>query len=151
MAKKGEGITPQQRAFVTAYVANPDVKAAQRVAGYTEESGGGYKALRKPAIAAEVARLQLERISNTVLPLAVDVHIELLTNKNTPAGARVQAVKLAYDRAFGDGASDKMKEPHEMSAEEIAKALMALQREASERARPVIEGESTQVAPNPLD
>jgi hypothetical protein len=96
-------------------------------------------------VAAEVARIQMERLTNEILPLAVDVHCRLLKDPRTPGGVLVQAVKLAYERALGSGAMEG-KEPHEMTADEIATALQALKREASNRAKPVIES-----APSVMD
>jgi phage terminase small subunit len=151
MAKNSERITPQQRAFIDAYVKNPDVMKAQEVAGYAPGSNGGYKALAKPAVHAEIVQRQLARLHNEVLPLAVQTHIDMLIDAKTPAGAKAQLVKLAYDRALGAQDVGANKAPHEMTADEIAKALLDLQREASNRATPIIEGESAQVAPNAFE
>lgn len=138
MPKKGGVMTPKERAFVKDYVANGDAQEAAKSAGYSQPRSQGYQALARPAIAGEVARLQMERLTNEILPLAVDVHCRLLKDPKTPGGVLVQAVKLAYERALGTGAMEG-KEPHEMTADEIATALQALKREASNRAKPVIE------------
>ena len=134
-------LTPQERIVAQARAAGASVGAAGEAAGYADNTGAS-RALARPLVAAEVARLQLERITNEALPLAVDVHIAMLRNPRTPAGALVQAIKLAYDRALGPGTSEG-KEPHEMTADEIAKALNALKREQSDRAAPIIEHEAT--------
>jgi hypothetical protein len=81
-----------------------------------------------------------------VLPLAVQMHLALLADAKTPAGARVQAIKLAYDRTLGLAEGAEHKEPHEMSSDEIAKAIGQLEAVAFARAKPVLELESAQGA-----
>lgn len=138
MPKKTGTMTPQERIFAQEYAAIGDAQRAAVAAGYQAPKASGYKALARPAVASEIVRLQTERLTNEVLPLAVDVHIRLLKDPRTPGGVLVQAVKVAYERALGTGAAEG-KEPHEMTADEIATALQALKREASNRAKPVIE------------
>lgn len=114
---------------------------AGQAAGYAHPAKQASNVLARPAIAAEVARLQLERIANELLPLAVDVHKELLTGLAVPAGARVQAVKLAYDRAFGSQDAAGGKAPHEMTGAELAAEIDKLKRRAADLATPIIDGE----------
>jgi hypothetical protein len=133
--------TPQERALIDAYVATGDKRRAGEAAGYASPLVAANHALARPAIAAEVTRLQLERISNELLPLAVDVHKQLLTSPTTPAGAKIQAVKLAYDRAFGSQDAAGGKEPHEMTGAELAAEIDKLKRRASDLAKPIVEVE----------
>lgn len=133
--------TPQERALIEAYVASGDKKQAGIAAGYAHPVTRANAALARPAIAAEVTRLQLERISNELLPIAVDVHMRLLTDPGVAAGARVQAVKLAYDRAFGSQDAAGGKEPHEMTGAELASEIEKLKRRASDLAKPIIDAE----------
>lgn len=133
--------TPQESVLIDAYVATGDRQRAGEAAGYAHPAKQASNVLARPAVAAEVARLQLERISNELLPLAVDVHKELLTNKATPAGAKVQAVKLAYDRAFGSQDAAGGKQPHEMTGAELASEIEKLKRRASDLATPILEAE----------
>lgn len=103
-------------------------------------SGSGVRAaLNRPAVQAEIARKHNEMLFNDILPLAVAAHKRLLSDPRTPAGATVQAVKLAYDRTLGSEEGARSKEPHEMTPEELAEAIATLSRIASDRARPVIE------------
>jgi len=129
MPRKGGRFTPQEQTFVAEYVATGSKRAAGEAAGYASPLVKANHVLSRPAIAAEVARLQLERLQNEILPLAVDVHKELLTAKGVPAGARVQAVKLAYDYVFGDNDKHDGKELHEMSAEQLQTQLDKLRRQ----------------------
>lgn len=145
MPIKSGKVTHKERAFAAAYAETGNQGYAAKKAGYVG-TGSASMALQRPAIQAEIARIQTERLFNEVLPLAVKVHIDLLQNPATPAGARVQAVKLAYDRTLGTDASTADKQPHEMTAEEIAKALAearlraaTLESVKADRAKPVID------------
>lgn len=120
---------------------------ASRKAGYADVSSGSH-ALKRQDVNAEIARIQAERLFNEVLPLAVQVHIDLLTSPSTPAGAKVQAVKLAYDRTLGSDQAGAGKEPHEMTPQELQKALddarlqaAALESVKADRARPIVDHE----------
>lgn len=151
MPRKGGRQTPQERRFIGAYVATGDATAAARAAGYAQPHSAAHNALERPAIRAEIVKLQTERLFNEVLPLAVDVHIALLTGKDVPAGAKAQAVKLAYDRTVGLQDPDKRREPHEMTAEELAEEIQALKRVASDKAALVLDGQARRVPdPDPL-
>lgn len=136
--KKGRQ-THQERALIDVFVATGDKLQAGKAAGYAFPLQGASKALARPAIAAEVARIQLDRIQNELLPLAVDVHMWLLTEKAVGAGAKVQAVKLAYDRAFGSQDAAGGKQPHEMTGAELASEIEKLKRRASDLAKPIVD------------
>jgi len=142
------GLTKRERAFARAFAGEGHMGQAARKAGYSGPSSAS-EAMKRPDVQAEVARIQTERLFNEVLPLAIQVHIDLLTSATTPAGAKVQAVKLAYDRTLGGEGADKAKDPHEMSADELGKALneaklraAALESVKADRARPVVELEA---------
>lgn len=147
-------MTPQERAFAGAMAATGEPQLAAHKAGY-RGSGSASLALQRPAVQAEIARLQTERLFNEVLPLAVKVHLQILEDPKTPAGARVQAVKLAYDRTLGTDSAGGGKDPHEMSPDELAKAIAeaklraaALEHAKADRARPIVDLEA--VAENDL-
>jgi hypothetical protein len=140
-----------ERRVAAAIAATGDKGYARHVSGFRRD--GVDKAVMRPPVQAEIARIQTERLFNEVLPLAVQVHIDLLTSPATPAGAKVQAVKLAYDRTLGVEGADKTKQPHEMTPDELAKALAeaklkaaALESVQADRARPVLEHEPDEQA-----
>lgn len=146
MPRKGGKVTAQERAFIKHMAATNDKTYAATKAGYRQPETVGHIVAAKPAIKAEIAREQTEKLFSELLPLAVTVHAKILADDKTPAGARVQAIKLAYDRTLGQSDAAAGKEPHEMTPEEIAKALAqlqtsadALKRAASDKARPVLE------------
>lgn len=143
-------LTRKERQFAKAFVQAGSVTEAAARAGYANHTGG-VKALARPDVHAEIARIQTERLFNEVLPLAIQVHIDLLASPTTPAGAKVQAVKLAYDRTLGGEASATDKQPHEMTPQELQKALddarlkaAALESVKADRAKPVVD-----VTPDP--
>lgn len=70
--------------------------------------------------------------------MAVGTLIDIMSNEKMPAGARVQAAKLVFDRTLGsqDAAGD-VKQDHELTADEIARRIDALSRVAMERAKDV--------------
>jgi len=98
---------------------------------------GVRQAIARPAVQAEIARQHQEMLFTELLPLAVAAHKRILSDPRSPAGAVVQAVKLAYDRTLGADEANRTKEPHEMTPEELATAIGTLERVAAERAKPV--------------
>lgn len=87
-------------------------------------------------VQAEIARLQAKRLFDEALPLAVDCIVGLLRDPKAPAGARVQAAKLTFDRTLGD-TDAQGREPHEMTGEELARAIAELEAVAAGRARDI--------------
>ena len=142
MPLKDGTMTPAETKIAHVMAATSDRSLAQRAAGVSQPAVS--RALQRPAVQAEIARLQVERLFNEALPAAVECLIGLIRNDKAPAGARVQAAKVVMDRTLGaqDGAAGK--EVHEMTGEEIARAIDELQRMASDRAKPILDAE-----PNP--
>ena len=141
--------TPQETTFVEHFAATNNREFAARKAGYSAPAVSAHQLLQRPAIQEEIRRKQTERLFNDVLPLAVTQHIALLEDPKTPAGAKVQAIKLAYDRTLGSQEGAQSKAPHEMSAEELQAELAqsklrlaALESAKADQARPIIEAES---------
>jgi hypothetical protein len=137
MPLKNGRLTPGERAISRemALTGSPTATAAK----LKFSEGGVRQALARPAVQAEIARQHNEMLFNDILPLAVAAHKRLLSDPRTPAGATVQAVKLAYDRTLGSEEGAKTKEPHEMTPDELAQAIATLSRIASDRAKPVLE------------
>ena len=137
-----------ERKFASAYAETENTVYAATKAGYAHPSMQGSETLKKTGMQEEIRRIQVERLFQEVLPLAVKVHLAILADDKTPAGARVQAVKLAYDRTLGDPNTAESKQAHEMSPDELAKAIAdaklraaALEHVAADRAKPVIDHE----------
>lgn len=139
MPRKGERWTAQERIFVNSMAASGDKTYSAARAGYKQPHIVGHTVANRPAVQAEIARLQLARLFDEALPLAVERITQILKSDKAPAGAQVQAAKLVFDRTLGLDEAMKGKDPHEMSPDELARALAELKRIASERARPVID------------
>lgn len=137
MPDKTGRITGRERIFANEMAATGDGTYAATKAGYAQPQRDAWRNMEKPLVQAEVARLTQEQLFNDILPLAISAHKQLLQDPNTPAGARVQAVKLAYDRTLGLSADLAGKEPHEMTGEELARAIGQLESVAAAKAKPV--------------
>jgi hypothetical protein len=137
----------QERVFIKHMAATNDKTYAATKAGYSQPVARGLE--KSKALANEVRAEQIRRLESEGLPLAVDVHLALLRDKATPAGAKVSAVKLMYDATFlrpdGDAGA---KEPHEMTADELSERIAQMQREKAARAKPVQEIEGTVIEPD---
>lgn len=127
--------TPQERAFIEAYAATMDAQESAKRAGYASPHSAGYLALKRPAIREEIVRLQLERLDTELLPLAVDTLASIMKDTKSPAGARVTAAKIVLDKRVTDATNGK--QPHEMTGEELARAIDELTAIASGKAKPI--------------
>lgn len=145
MPLKNGHITRREVKFADIYATTGDIGYSAKKAGYMQFSGGA-KALQRPEVQEQIRRVQLEKLFQDVLPLAVQQHLALLADPKTPAGAKVQAIKLAYDRTLGSQEGAESKAPHEMSADEIQRELTAsklrlaaLESAKADMAKPVID------------
>lgn len=132
-------LTPQERIFARAVANTGDKVYAAKEAGYRGPARvTAQKATSRPAVQAEIVRASLDRLHSEALPMAVGTLIAIMSDAKMPAGARVQAAKLVFDRTLGsqDAAGD-VKQDHELTADEIARRIDALSRIAMERARDV--------------
>lgn len=137
MPLKDGKMTKQERAFAATFAVTGDKTYSATVAGYGSPRVRGHDVAQRPAVQAEIARQQQEILFSQALPAAVKCLIDIAGDVKAPAGARVQASKVILDRTLGLDEALKGKEPHEMTPEELAKAIDALERVAAERARQV--------------
>ena len=142
MPLKDGTMTPAETKIASAMAATGDRAYAQRVANVSQPAVS--KALQRPAVQAEIARQQVERLFAEALPAAVTCLVNLIQNEKAPAGARVQAAKVVMDRTLGRDDAEGAKAPHEMTGEELAKAIEELSRLASEKAKPVLQLEPSE-------
>lgn len=138
MPKKDGKATHQERAFIAAYVDIGDARAAADRVGYAH-SRAGYAVLARPEVQEAVRVAQAARLAQDILPKAVAAIERVLTDPKMPAGAVVQAAKLVLDRCLGDGKDGQNKAVHEMTGDELSRAIDHLRREAAARAAPVID------------
>lgn len=133
----------QEAVFAKVFAETGNKALAAKEAGYSQPHTAASKALSRPGVQAEIARIQQEMLFSDILPLAVQVHKQILADERTPAGARVQAVKLAYDRTLGSQDGGNAKEPHEMTPDEIAEAIAKLEQAAASKAKPIEQPEAS--------
>lgn len=137
MAKK-DYLNRQHQKFAQVYAETGNGTYAAVQAGYDKSPAArASQNLSTPKIQAEIARIQQAILYDEILPLATAAHKRILSDPKTPAGAVVQAVKLAYDRTLGSDEAGATKQPHEMSPDELALAIAALTRAAAEKAKDV--------------
>lgn len=139
MPKKGGQWTKEEIAFVKEYSRTGDHIEAAKRAGYGTPAARAHENLAKPALQIAIAAEQRKRLFSVTLPLAVETLEEVLRNKSGPAGARVQAVKVAFDYTLGqkDDAADL--DPANMTAEQLQRRIDELNRLASDKAKPILE------------
>lgn len=131
-------LTPQERIFAKRLADTGDKVYAAKEAGYRGPARiTAQKATSRPAVQAEIVRASLDRLHSEALPMAVGTLIAIMSDTKMPAGARVQAAKLVFDRTLGSQDTDNVKQDHELTADEIARRIDALSRIAMERARDV--------------
>lgn len=103
------------------------------------------RTMQRPAVQAEVLRIQQERLENELLPLAINCLRSIIISDKAPAGARVQAAKVVMDRTLGKDQANDGKEPHEWTAGRLAEEIDRLEQIAAARAKPV---EAVEVKPD---
>lgn len=140
LPKKGGRLTPQERVFIDGAARTGDEEYAARRAGYVQPKRDAWRLRQRPAVVEEVRRQQMARLNNELLPLALDVIQNVLTDPKSSERGRLQAAKIVVDQAHKSGEGGTVKEPHEMTVDELTERIDQLRREAVERARPVIEG-----------
>jgi len=136
--RKNGALTPREKAFIEPMARTGDRAYAAYRAGLAQPDAAGSQLMAREAVRAEVVRRHTDLLFNELLPLAVEAHRKLLTDAAVPAGARAQAVKLAYDRTIGASeAGADQKDPSEMTLDEIIKRSEELQRERETRAKDI--------------
>lgn len=131
--------TPMERQFVRHYAMTNDATYAATRAGYSSPQNRGSELAHKPALVAEAQRLALADLSGKILPLAVVRHLALLNDKTVGGQTLNRAIEMAYKYGLGRDGEGAGKEPHEMTAAELAEAIATLKRAAADKATPVIE------------
>lgn len=96
MPLKGGRLTPQELRLAAAHAGGVEISEAARRAGYSHVQSA-HNALRRPEVAAEVARVQRERLTREGLPLAVDALISIVSNDKQPGNTRVRAAQVILE------------------------------------------------------
>jgi phage terminase small subunit len=139
----GLELTAKQRAFVDALVRHGcnATKAAQ-IAGYSVPRQAAYDLQHLPHVAAAI-RLERQRyISGELANVATGTLVSVMTDKEAPASARVQAARtvlemsgeLAKGRAKGD---DEDRPLSELTADELTRLIDRWTEEKASLAKPI--------------
>jgi len=135
MPFKGGNLTPAEQTVAKALARTGDTVYARQQARISQPAFS--KLLARPAVQAEIARIQTEKLFTEALPAAVDCLVSIIRSDKAPAGARVQAAKVVMDRTLGSDEAAKAKEPSEMTPEELAREIDKLQAMAMAKARTI--------------
>lgn len=139
--------TKQEKVFAEAYADSGNGCLAAQAAGYAVPRTAASKLLARPLVVAEVRRIQTERLNNELLPAAIGLLQRVLTDETEQTRNRIAAAKIVLDRTLGaaDAAADA-KEPHEMTADELAARIARLRQRQAE-----IAGAAQDVTPPQID
>lgn len=135
MPRKDGSLTIGETKFLESFAEHRDRELAEKKAGL--KKGTGYSILARPEIQKRIVQEQVARLTSDALPLAVGTLIDVMGNSKAPAAARVQAAKVALDRALPTGADGAAKELHEMTPEELAASIAKLESMAAGKAKDV--------------
>lgn len=141
---KNGRLTPLERAHARHFADSGSMAEAARRAG--GHPANAKDVLTRPAVVAEVQRLQMERLNNEALPLAIDTLLACMRAPAAPWAAKNQAAKIALDHTIGRDNGAAAKPDHEMTAQEIQAEIVRLEARRIELERPTIDGEAEQVA-----
>ena len=95
MPLKDGRFTPREKMFVERMARTGDAAYAAEKAGYRVPDVKGPQVFARPAVKQAVLQRAETLLRDELLPLALATHKRLLTEKTTPAGAALGAVKLA--------------------------------------------------------
>lgn len=128
-------LTRGETAFIAAYADVGDRAKAEKIAGIP--AGTGYRIMARPEISKRITERQVARITCELLPIAVNTLQDVMTSAKSPAAARVQAAKIVLDRALPVDETGTTKDISEMTPEELAQAISAMEGMAAAMAKPV--------------
>lgn len=151
MVLKPKRITRKEAAFIGHFAATGDVQRSAELAGYASPATAGYDVAARPHVQETSQALQLARLQNEVLPKAVQRHLDLLNDPKVGGQTLNRAIEMAYKYGLGASADGSKKQPHEMTAEELAQAIDTLKRAAADAAKPVLDLEPNQVEAGVFD
>ena len=135
--KKGV-MTPRQKIFASAYVETGNDRTAAKLAGYEALRKSGPTNLENPTVLAEIRRIQLARLTNEALPLALNHIVRTLSDENAPIRDKTMVAKIVLDKVTGENqASDK--ELHELTGAELQATIAKLHDVLKERQAVTIE------------
>lgn len=152
MPRKNGKLTAHETVVAQAMAETGNKRFAMHAAGMTK--AGVNMALQRPAVQAEIVKEQTRILYQEILPLAVGRLKRILEDDKIRPADHNQAIKIALSHTLGGAGGSDARDPHEMSADELAKALneaklraAALESVKADRAKPVIDGETIEAKP----
>lgn len=150
MPRRGGRLTYMEEQFAEHYARTGDATYAATKAGYSTPRSRGSENAHDPAIIARVSQLRRAKLASASLE-AVDVLVEGMRDTKAPRQARNNAAATILKYAAHDDGASETKDPHEMTPDELGKALLdaklraaALESVKADRARPVLEQEAAE-------
>lgn len=135
-----------ERKFASTYAETRSTVYSAAKAGYARPTVQGAETLAKAGVQEEIRRRLVQRLHEEAAPLAVATLCQIMGDERQPAGARVQASKIALDFTLRDTEQGASVSPHEMTPEQLARAInhgklkvAAFEHVAADRAKPVID------------
>lgn len=124
--------TKKEKAFKREMVALDDPVRAARLAGYVNPYSAAQELMNRPQIAGDILREQNERLTTVLLPKATNRLEKILDDDTAGARAHIAAAKLVYDNTLRAGDNSNGKEPHEMTADELAERIARLRQQQAD-------------------
>lgn len=137
MPLKSGKLGPQERVFADRMAATGDKKYAAKEAGYAHPLMAASKALARPAIQAEITRIERERLVTKALPLAVGRLIKILEDDKVTAMAHIAASKVVLEKVDQWDAGTSDKPIHELTIAELSERINQIETANAADARPV--------------
>lgn len=139
---QGADLTLKQRSFVITLVRQGCTPTqAARAAGYVDPKVSAYDLLRSPHIQAAVRFERSRYIMSDLANISTGTLREVMTDKQAPASARVQAARTVLEVAGELGRSkseaDEDRPLSELSAEELTRMIDKWQDERVTLAKPI--------------
>lgn len=139
MPSKTGRFTRRETMFTQRFAATGDAVYAAEKAGYSSPRQAASQNANNPAIAAECRRLVADQLATETLPAASRRHLALLNDENVGGQVLIRAIDLAYRYGLASPDGAEGKELHEMTGDELQRALHRLRQEAADRSRVIIE------------
>lgn len=124
--------TPQEAAWVETMARTGDALYAATKAGYAHPQPRASANLAKPDLMADVRR-ETSRILARAGVIAAERLAKIVADPKSKDSDAIAAAKVILPQALGTDA--ERKQPHEMTGDELQRAIDQLRREAGDRAK----------------
>lgn len=136
--------TPREKTWVRHYAMTGDAVYAAEKAGYGAVAMAASNNSRNELLVEDARKISAAQLAGPILKQAVKRHLALLDDPKTTGQTLNRAIEMAYKYGLPEGPDGQRKQPHEMTAEELAQAIATLRRAAADQAKPVLDLEAAQ-------